>query len=355
MFSDIKLREKTIKIETGGLEIGGNAPILVETMVKKKTSDIDGVILQIKSVAEIGCDIVRIAIPDEPSLSVLPEIVKKSLLPVVADIHFIPKFALSAIDAGVLGVRLNPGNIKNKDAIREIAQEAKRKSCHIRVGVNAGSLSDEVKSRFGGITEEAMVYSAESHIGILEDEGFTNIVVSLKAYDVGLTLRANLAFAGKYTYPLHIGITEAGYGVRAVARSSAGLALILNAGLGNTIRVSLTGEPEDEVEAGYEILRSLDLRRRGLEFVSCPMCGRCKVDFLTIVKDAFSELKKIDADIRVAIMGCEVNGPGEAKDADIGLAFGKGSAVLFIKGELVEKVSEDVAVKTLIKKIANMI
>ena len=355
MFSDIKLREKTIKIKTGGLEIGGNAPILVETMVKKKTTDVEQVVSQINNVARIGCDIIRIAIPDEPSVSVLSEIVSASMIPIVADVHFVPRFALYAIDAGVSGVRLNPGNIKDKGAIREIAEEAKRKSCHIRVGVNAGSISEDVKKRFGGITEEAMVYSAQTHISILEDEGFNDIVVSLKAYDVIFTLKTNLLFSKHYSYPLHIGITEAGYGVRGIARSSVGLALILNTGLGSSIRVSLTGEPEDEIEVGYEILRSLGLRKRGMEFVSCPMCGRCRVDFFTIVQDAFTKLKKIDTNLRVAIMGCEVNGPGEAREADIGLAFGKGSAVLFMKGELIERVAQDMAIKTLIEKITGMI
>ncbi|MGQ9705700.1 MAG: flavodoxin-dependent (E)-4-hydroxy-3-methylbut-2-enyl-diphosphate synthase [bacterium] len=355
MFSDINLREKTLKIRTGGLEIGGDSPILVETMVKKKTTDVEGVIEQINNVARIGCDIIRIAVLDSSSASVLPEIVQRSILPIVADIHFIPKFALSAIDSGVSGIRLNPGNIKDKGAIREITREAKRKYCHIRVGVNAGSISDEVRNRYGGITSEAMVYSAQTYIDILEDENFIDIITSLKAYDINITLEANLIFAKNYSYPLHIGVTEAGYGVMGVARSSVGLALILRAGIGNTIRVSLTGEPEDEVEVGYEVLRALGLRKRGLEFISCPMCGRCRVDFIRIVRNAYNGLKGIDKNIRVAIMGCEVNGPGEAKEADIGLAFGKRSAILFERGELIGRVEEDMAIKTLINKIGDMI
>ena len=355
MCSNRLARHNTRKLLIGDVGIGGDSPIIVETMTKTPTIDVEATLAQIKSVADIGCKLVRVAVPDKDTLSVLPEVVAGSPIPVVFDIQFIPEYAISAIEAGASGVRLNPGNIRDIGAVREIAQLAKERCVHIRVGVNAGSLANEIKNRFGGITPEAMVYSAETHIGILEEENFSNIVVSLKAYDIHITLNANRLFSERYDYPLHIGITEAGYGSEGVVRSSVGLALILNSGIGNSIRVSLTGEPEDEIRIGYSILCSLGLMKRGIEFVSCPMCARCRVDYLSIVRDAYSMLRNIDKPLRVAIMGCEVNGPGEAREADIGLAFGKGKAVLFIKGEVVESMDEDIAISTLIERIKDMV
>jgi (E)-4-hydroxy-3-methylbut-2-enyl-diphosphate synthase len=342
-------RRRSRRVTVGDLAIGGDAPITLQSMTKTDTRDAAATGAQIAALAEAGCDIVRVAIPDMDAAKALGAIIKASPLPVVADIHFNYRLALEAIAQGAHKIRLNPGNLCRPEEVKAVV--AAGRECHIpiRIGVNAGSISPEVRARFENsatpeeATAQAMVESAFGHIRLLEDEGFQDIVVSLKAFDVPTTLLANRLFAEKTDYPLHLGITEAGRPPAGLVRSCVGLGILLAEGIGDTLRVSLTADPVAEIIAGREILKALNLRRSGLIIISCPTCGRCEVDIADLVLQAEERLAPLDSNLRqsgrqlkIAIMGCEVNGPGEAKEADLGLAAGKNKAALFIHGEILK-------------------
>ncbi len=346
-------REKTKKINIGDIIIGGDAPISIQSMTNTKTTDIEGTIIQINELITAGCEIIRLAVPDQDSVKALPEIIKASSIPVIADIHFDYKLALGAVASGIDGLRLNPGNIGGFDKVKQVVLACKDNNIPIRVGVNSGSLDKEIAKEYGH-TPEAMVASAKKHISYLEELDFTDIIVSLKSSSIMMTLKANQLFTEKYDYPLHIGITEAGGGRAGDIKSAAGIGALLSHGLGDTLRISLTDNPVREVEAGIQILKSFGLRDKGIEIISCPTCGRTEIDLLKLSRQVKTALKDLDLNLTVAVMGCAVNGPGEASQADIGIAGGKGVGLIFKKGEIIKKVSEDKLLNELIAEIKNM-
>lgn len=344
-------RRKTRRIYVGNVSIGDEAPIRVQSMTKTDTRDIKSTVRQIKQLESAGCEIVRVAVPDINAAKVLGEIKKRVKIPIIADIHFNYKLALEAINQGVDGLRINPGNIGAKWKVREVVNAAKDRGIPIRIGVNAGSLPKDLIEKYGHSTPEAMVEAAERHIEILEELDFHNIKVSLKASDVMKTVEAYRLFSSKYDYPLHVGITETGPIPEGVVKSSIGIGLLLLEGIGDTIRVSLTDSPVVEVNVAYEILRVIGVRQRGVEIISCPTCGRCEIDIMKMVRQVKRETKDIEEPIRVAVMGCSVNGPGEAKEADFGIAGGKGQGIVFTKGRIIKNVKENELVKALIEEI----
>jgi (E)-4-hydroxy-3-methylbut-2-enyl-diphosphate synthase len=323
-------------------------------MTKTDTRDIQKTVHQIRRLEEAGCEIIRVAIVDEEAARAITEIKKKIRIPLIADIHFHPRLALRAMESGADALRINPGNIGGRDRLKPIITEARDRFIPIRIGVNSGSLEKDLLKRFGGTTPEAMVSSALRTIEWMEDLGFHLIKVSLKASDVLRTVGAYRLFSKKSDYPLHLGVTEAGKGSGAIVKSSIGMGLLLSEGMGDTLRVSLTGDPMDEVRVGYEILRALNIRKRGIEIISCPTCGRCEVDLTRLVEKVERAVKKITIPLTVAIMGCVVNGPGEAKEADVGIAGGKGVGVLFKKGKVGRKVREKDFVPVLLREIYEM-
>jgi (E)-4-hydroxy-3-methylbut-2-enyl-diphosphate synthase len=331
-------RRTTRPVKIGGVTVGGDAPIVVQAMTKTDTRDVRATLAQIRRLEKAGAEIVRLAVPDRAAAAALGEIRRRSGLPLVADIHFDHRLALVALDAGVEGLRLNPGNIGSAAKVREIVRAAGERGIPIRIGVNSGSVEKDILARAGGATAAAMVESALRHIRLLEDLGFRLIKVSLKASDVTRTLEAYRLLAGRVDYPFHAGITEAGRLLAGSVKSSAGLALLLAEGLADTVRVSLTAPPEREVFVAWQILQAMGLRRRGATFVSCPTCGRCEVDLMKVAARVEKAVLGLHAPLTVAVMGCTVNGPGEAKEADIGLACGKGSGVIFRKGKVLKKV-----------------
>ena len=347
-------RRKTRQISIGSIKVGGDAPISVQSMTKTDTRDIRRTILQIRRLEEAGCEIVRVAVVDEEAARAIADIKKGIRIPLIADIHFHYRLALKALESGADGLRINPGNIGGSDRLKSIVMEAKDRSVPIRIGVNAGSLEKDLLKRFRGATPEAMVSSALRTIEGIEDLGFHQIKVSLKASDVLRTVEAYRLFSQKTDYPLHLGITEAGKGSGAIVKSSIGIGLLLNEGIGDTLRVSLTSDPVEEVRVGYEILRALKIRQRGVEIVSCPTCGRCEIDLTHLLKKVEKGVQKILLPITIAIMGCVVNGLGEAKEADIGIAGGKGVGVLFKKGRAVRKVREAEFASVLLGEIEKM-
>ncbi len=347
-------RRETRQISIDSIKIGGDAPISVQSMTKTDTRDIRRTVQQIRRLEESGCEIVRVAVVDEEAAQAIAEIKKNIKIPLIADIHFHPRLALEAMRAGADGLRINPGNIGGKDRLKTIVIEARDRSIPIRIGVNAGSLEKDLLKRFGGATPEAMVLSALKTIEWMEDLRFDLMKVSLKASDVLRTIEAYRLFSKKSNYPLHLGITEAGRGHGAVVKSSIGIGLLLSEGIGDTFRVSLTGHPLDEVRVGYEILRALKIRQRGVEIISCPTCGRCEINLPPLVKEVEKGVRQISTPIAVAIMGCIVNGPGEAKEADIGIAGGKKVGLIFKKGKVVRKVKEKDFVAVLLNEIQGM-
>jgi len=347
-------RRKTRQISIGPVKIGGDAPISVQSMTKTDTRDIRKTVHQIRLLEKAGCEIVRVAVVDEKAACAINEIKKKIRIPLIADIHFHPRLALMAMKSGADGLRINPGNIGGRDRLKPIVTEARSRSIPIRIGVNSGSLEKDLIKRFGGATPEAMVSSALRTIEWMEDLGFYLIKISLKASDVLRTVEAYRLFSKKLDYPLHLGITEAGKGSGAIVKSALGIGLLLSEWIGDTLRVSLTGDPVEEVRVGYEILRALNIRKRGVEIVSCPICGRCEVDLTRLVGKVERGVEKISAPLTVAMMGCVVNGPGEAKEADIGIAGGKGVGVLFKKGKVVRKLKEKDFVPVLLSEIQKM-
>ena len=345
------VRRKTKQIKVGDVVIGGGAPIVVQSMTKTDTRDGQATLRQIRRLEKAGCEIVRLAIPDEEAAAAFGEMRKKAKIPLIADIHFDHRLALKCLEKGADGLRINPGNIGSKAKVREVANDAKDRNIPIRIGVNSGSLEKDLLQKHGSVTAEAMVESALRHVRILEDLDFTQIKISLKASDVIRTVRAYQMLAEHVDYPFHAGITEAGSLIRGTVKSAVGLALILREGLADTIRVSLTAAPEEEVRVGYLILSSLGIRSRGPNVITCPICGRCEVDLFRITSRIEKQLVSIQTPLDVAIMGCMVNGPGEAKEADIGLACGRGVGMIFKKGKLLRRVNEESIVHEFVKEV----
>ena len=347
------MRRKTRQISVGWVKVGGDAPIVVQSMTSTKTHQVEETLSQIKRLAKAGCEIIRVAVPHREDLEALPDIVKNSPIPVVADIHFAPSYAFGSMEAGVHGIRINPGNIGKEEIVRDIVQEAKRKGVAIRIGVNSGSLEKDLLEKYGYPKAEALFESAMRWSEKFEKWGFYNFKVSIKGSDVLENIRANELFAQHTDIPLHIGITEAGMGLKGIVKSSVGIGILLYKGIGDTIRVSLTDDPEVEVETAYAILQSLGLRRRGVEIIACPTCGRIEVDLPKVVKEVEEKLKGLEKPLKVAIMGCVVNAIGEAREADLGLACGRGFAWLFKEGKPIKRVSEEEMVQALLEEVLN--
>lgn len=344
---------RTRVVDVGGVRIGGDNPVVVQSMTNTPTDDVDKTLAQIEGLVDRGCELVRVAVPDSDAGERLPEIVSESPVPVIADIHYSPELAFAALDAGVDKLRLNPGNITDPEAIGEIAQEAQSLSIPIRVGVNSGSLDKKILEDYGR-TPKGMVVSAEQEIELLEKEGFRDIVVSLKSSDVNKTIRANEAFAERYDYPLHLGVTEAGGGRSGLVKSSIGIGTLLQEGIGDTIRVSLTADPREEVGTAYDILGSLGIRNRGVDIISCPTCGRTEIDVETIGRKLEERLGDLEDSMSLALMGCSVNGIGEADSADIGVVGTARGGVLYVNGEqekLISSTSTVEVVERLEKRI----
>ena len=343
-------RRTTRRITLGGVPIGGGAPISVQSMTTTKTSDINATLQQIASLVATGVDIVRVAVPHWEDAEALTAIAAKSTVPVVADIHFQWKYAMAALEAGIQGLRINPGNIKYQDKVRLIAREAKARGVPIRIGVNAGSLEKDLLEKYGNPTPEALVESALNEARILEDEDFFDIKISVKHSNPRVMIEAYRQLAEKCDYPLQLGVTEAGPMPAGGIKSAVGIGALLAEGIGDTIRVSLTDDPVEEVKAGTLILQALGLRKRGLDLVACPSCGRAEVDVLGLTKqvNAALEAKGIKVPLRVAVMGCVVNGPGEAREADLGIAAGKGQGFLIVNGEVRDKIPEEEFVSRLV-------
>ncbi len=344
-------RERTRVIHAGSIAVGGGNPVSVQSMTKTDTRDVRATSEQILLLESAGCEIIRLAVPDMEAAQALGRIKEAVHIPIIADIHFDWRLALEAIRQGVDGLRLNPGNIGAAWKVKEVVLSAKERNVPIRIGVNAGSLEKDLLEKYNHPTPEALVESAERHIRILEDLDFRTIKVSLKASNVVKTVDAYRLFSGKYDYPLHIGISEAGPLFTGMIKSSVGLGILLSEGIGDTMRVSLTAAPEEEVRVAYEILKSLGLRRRGPEIISCPTCGRCCIDLRPLAQKVEDAIRDIKEPISVAVMGCVVNGPGEAREADFGIAGGKGMGLVFRKGEVVKKVKEDELLEALMKLI----
>lgn len=345
-------RRKTKQISIGNVKIGGDAPISVQSMCNTDTRDVDATLRQIKELADAGCEIIRLAVLNKDAGEALKDIVKKSPIPVVADIHFDYRLAIQAINNGISALRLNPGNIGKRENVEKVVSLAKQQNIPIRIGINAGSLEKNLKELDLPLAEK-MVMSAEGHIKILEELDFDKIKVSLKSSDVPTTIEAYKLFSEKYDYPLHVGLTEAGTLKGGLVKSSVGIGSILSQGIGDTIRVSLTENPIEEVHAGYAILKALGLRQRGVNFISCPTCGRTQIKLIDLAKKVEERFKDLDANITIATMGCAVNGPGEASHADFGIAGGINEGYVFRKGEIIARVPEDKLLDELEKLIKN--
>jgi len=336
----METHRKTRTIYVGKVPVGGGHLVVVQSMTKTNTLDVEATVKQIQSLESIGCEIIRLAVPNMKAAKVLGTIKKSVSIPVIADIHFDWRLALEAIEQGVDGLRINPGNIGAKWKIKEVVTAAKNNLIPIRIGINAGSLEKDLLKKYGHPKPEALVESAERSITMLEGMDFTNIKISLKGSDVLTTVDAYRLFSDKYDYPLHIGVSESGPPSTGIIKSSVGCGILLSEGIGDTMRVSLTAEPEEEVRVAYEILKALGLRKKGAEIVSCPTCGRCGIDLTGLATEVEYRLRKINKPMKIAVMGCVVNGPGEAREADIGIAGGKGIGILFRKGEIIKKIKE---------------
>lgn len=345
------IRKETRKIKIGNLYIGGDSKIAIQSMTNTDTRDVKATIEQILKLEAAGCDIVRCAVPDMEAAEAIKEIVKGINIPLVADIHFDYRLALKAIENGVSKLRINPGNIGNIERVKAVAEAAKEKNIPIRIGVNSGSLEKDLLKKYGKICPEALVESALNHVKILEDVNFNDIIISIKSSDVVQMIESYKLISEKVNYPLHVGVTEAGTIWRGTIKSSVGIGAILAQGIGDTIRVSLTGDVVEEVKVGKEILKSLGYINEGVQFVSCPTCGRTQIDLIKIAEEVESKLANLNKNIKVAVMGCAVNGPGEAREADIGIAGGYGEGLIFKKGEIVKKVKEENLVEELLKEI----
>lgn len=344
-------RRKSRRVMVGDVPVGGGSPISVQSMTKTKTGNVMATLEQIRRVEEAGCDIIRVTVNDWEAAEGIREIVKSAKIPVVADIHFNHVFAIKALEAGVAKVRLNPGNIGSIDRIHQVLGLAKERRVPIRIGVNSGSLEKDILERYGYPTAEALYDSAMRHVGICEDFGFEDIIISVKSTDVRLMIESYRMIAERTEYPLHLGVTEAGTMRVGTIKSSVGIGTLLAEGIGDTIRVSLTDEPEKEIEVGKEILRSLSLASRNVEIIACPTCGRLEIDLFKVCDELERATNHIKKPVKVAILGCVVNGPGEAAEADIGIAAGQGVGILYRKGEVVRRIKEEDIVPALIEEI----
>lgn len=340
-------REQTKVITIGDRKIGGGNPILIQSMTNTPTQDVEATVAQILRLEHAGCEIIRCTVPDEAAAHALAKIKKRIHIPLVADIHFDYKMAIAAMENGADKIRINPGNIGGREKVAAVVETAKERNIPIRVGVNSGSLERELVEKYHGVTAEGIVESALDKVGIIEDCGYDNLVISIKSSDVMMCVKAHELLAKKTDYPLHVGITEAGTVTSGNIKSALGLGLILHQGIGDTIRVSLTGDPVEEIHSAKLILRTLGLRKGGIEVVSCPTCGRTKIDLIGLATQVEEMVRDIPLDIKVAVMGCAVNGPGEAREADIGIAGGIGEGLLIKKGEIVRKVPEHALLDTL--------
>lgn len=349
------LKKRTRLIHVGDVPIGGGSPIAIQSMTNTDTRDIPSTIRQIEELSEAGCEIIRLAVPDEEAASAFGEIKSRVKTPMIADIHFDHRLAIAAIKAGADGLRINPGNIGGRKAVERVVKEAGSRNIPIRIGVNAGSLSKKIIQKYRHPTPQAMVESALEYISLFEDFGFYNMKISLKSSHVLDTISAYELLSQEVDYPLHLGVTEAGTLISGTVKNAIGIGFLLARGIGDTFRVSLTRDPGDEVRVAYEILRALDLRHRGPEIISCPTCGRCEIDLFRIVDKVERALAGIKASPKVAVMGCVVNGPGEAKEADIGIAGGRGNGILFKKGEVIRKVPEKELAKVLIEEAKKIV
>lgn len=350
-----KKRKRTRRIHVGDVPIGDGAPIAVQSMTNTDTRDIASTIEQINRLVEAGCEIVRLAIPDMEAATAFGKIRKKAQAPLIADIHFDHRLALAALDQGADGLRINPGNIGGKNAVKKVVKAAIASKIPIRIGVNSGSVHKEILKKHGSPSANAMVESAMEHVRLLEDFGLDQIKISLKSSSVTNTIMAYELLSEQVDYPLHLGVTEAGTLISGTVKSAIGIGYLLAKGIGDTFRVSLTRDPVDEVRVAYEILRALDLRHRGPEIISCPTCGRCEIDLFSLVDKVEKALSGIKASPKVAIMGCVVNGPGEAREADIGIAGGRRQGILFKKGEVVKKVPEEKLAEVLIEEVRRLL
>lgn len=346
-------RDNTKIIQIGNRIIGGGNPILIQSMTNTKTEDIKATVEQINKLASAGCDIVRCAVPTMEAAQALREIKRQIEIPLVADIHFDYRLAIASIENGADKIRINPGNIGSVDRVKAVVEKAKERDIPIRVGVNSGSLEKDLVKKYNGVTPEGIVESALDKVKIIEDLGYDNLVISIKSSDVMMCTRAHEEIARKTSYPLHVGITEAGTLLSGNIKSAIGLGLILSQGIGDTIRVSLTGDPVEEIKSAKLILKTLGLRKGGIEVVSCPTCGRTEIDLIGLANAVEDMVADIPLNIKVAVMGCVVNGPGEAKEADIGIAGGKGEGLLIKKGEIIKKVPEDQLLSVLRNELLN--
>lgn len=348
------LRRKTKNVMVGSIGIGSDFPISIQSMTNTDTRNVGATVEQIKALTLAGCEIVRLAVPDHEAAEAIKQIKAQTDIPLVADIHFDYRLALAAIESGVNKVRINPGNIGSEARVAEVVAAAKHYNVPIRIGVNGGSLEKEILQKYGGVTAKGIVESAMTHIAMLEAHRFDNTIIALKSSDIRLTVDAYEMLAKECDYPFHIGLTEAGTVFRGTIKSSMAMGALLLKGYGDTMRISLTGDPVNEIKVAKEILKSLDLRDFGIKFVSCPTCGRCQLDLEKIANALETKLEGLNKNITVAVMGCAVNGPGEAKEADIGIAGGKDSALLFKKGEIVGKYSEAEIVDVLYEEIMKL-
>ncbi len=347
-------RKITRTVDVGGVKIGGGNPISIQSMCNTDTRDAEATVRQILALEEAGCEIIRVAVPDAEAADAIAKIKKEIHIPLVADIHFDYRLALKCIENGIDKVRINPGNIGSRDRVKQVADAAKAKGIPIRIGVNGGSLEKRLLEKYGGPTADALVESALGHVEILDDVDFEDIVVSIKVSNVPTMIEAYRKFSERSDIPLHVGVTESGTERLGTIKSSIGIGTLISEGIGDTIRVSLTADPVREVYAAKDILRVLGERKNGIEFVSCPTCGRTQIDLIGIASEVERRLQGIDKSIKVAVMGCIVNGPGEARDADIGIAGGKGEGIIFRKGEILRKVPEDMIVEELVKEVEKL-
>lgn len=333
-------REKTKKIRIGNAVIGGGSPVLIQSMTNTKTEDVAATVAQIRSLEAAGCEIIRCAVPTMEAAEALPRIKEQIKIPLVADIHFDYRLALAAMENGADKIRINPGNIGDREKVRKVVEMAKERQIPIRVGVNSGSLEKPLLEKYGGVTPEGLVESALKKAAMIEESGYDNLVISIKSSDVLMCVEAHELIAKRTSYPLHVGITESGTLFSGNVKSALGLGLILRQGIGDTIRVSLTGDPAEEIKTAKLILRTLKLRKGGVEVVSCPTCGRTQIDLICLANQVEDMVKDIDLDVKVAVMGCVVNGPGEAREADFGIAGGRGEGLLMKKGGIIKKLPE---------------
>lgn len=344
-------RKETKVVKIGNEYIGGSNKILIQSMCNTDTRDIKSTVNQISLLEDAGCEIIRVAVPDMEAANALKEIKSKIKIPLVADIHFDYRLALKAIENGIDKLRINPGNIGNYERVKEVVNSAKERNIPIRIGVNSGSLEKDILNKYKAVTPEGLVESALKHIDMLEGLDYENIVISIKASNVQFTIKSYRLLSEKVNYPLHLGITESGTVFSGSIKSAVGIGAILSMGIGDTIRVSLTGNPVEEIKTAKEILKSIGLRKFGIEFISCPTCGRTEIDLISIAEKVEKQCININKNIKVAVMGCAVNGPGEAKEADIGIAGGKGYGLIFKKGEILRKVPESELIEQLIMEI----